>query len=225
MLSQEADEDRQRVLVNYRNTYFTRDLMQLSNTENLEGLLAVFQYLTRSIGSHLEVSNLARESGLSFPTAKKYLNALNQAQLTFKLYGYQYGPAKRYVKAAKTYFCDNGLIHSLNPRVDQGRQLENFVLAELEKRRKIGHLPAEQLFYYKSRTGHEIDLVFETGDTLNAVEIKAARSPGPRDLQNLKRFVRSLNRPVKAYLVYMGEHYETVEGVRLVPVGALFRGT
>jgi hypothetical protein len=102
VLVQENDGEKHRVLVNYRNTYFTRDLMQLSNIENLDGLLAVFQHLTRSLGSHLEVSNFAREAGISHPTAKKYLNALQQAQLTFKLYGYQYGPAKRYIKAAKT---------------------------------------------------------------------------------------------------------------------------
>ncbi len=83
--------------------------MQLSNIENLDGLLAVFHHIHRSIGSHLEISNFARESGLSHPTAKKYLNALLQSQLTFKLYGYQYGPAKRFVKAAKTYVADTGI--------------------------------------------------------------------------------------------------------------------
>ncbi len=45
--------------------------MQLSNIENVEGLLAVFHHINRSMGPHLEVSNFAREAGLSFPTAKK----------------------------------------------------------------------------------------------------------------------------------------------------------
>jgi hypothetical protein len=31
------------------------------------------------------------------------LNALQQAQLTFKLYGYQYGPAKRHIKRILFY--------------------------------------------------------------------------------------------------------------------------
>lgn len=224
VLSQPTDRDKHEVLINYRNTFFTRDLMQLSNIENLDGLTAIFQHLTRSIGSHLEISNFARESGLSYPTAKKYLNALHQAQLVFKLYGYQYGPAKRYVKAAKTYFCDNGVMHSLNPRVDEGQRIENFVLAELEKRRKLGWIPTEHFFYYKSAAGHEIDLVFELGDTVYALEIKATRSPGPRAFQSLKRFAQNADRPVKAFLFYLGESYETVEGIRLIPIGALFRG-
>ena len=41
----------------------------------------MFHHLARSLGSHLEVSNFAREAGISHPTAKKYLNALQQDQL------------------------------------------------------------------------------------------------------------------------------------------------
>lgn len=224
VLIQEEDDDKQEVLVNYRNTYFTRDLMQLSNIENLDGLLAVLQHLARSLGSHLEVSNFAREAGISHPTTKKYLNALHQAQLTFKLYGYQFGPAKRYIKAVKTYFADNGIVFSLNARVGAGQLLENFVLAEFEKRRKLGIIRADQFYYYKSAGGHEIDLVFEADNTVYAIEIKSTRRPSPRNLHCLAKFSDRLNRPVRRYLVYLGEEYKTIDNVQLLPVAALFRG-
>jgi hypothetical protein len=198
--------------------------MQLSNIENLDGLLAVFQHLTRSLGSHLEVSNFAREAGISHPTAKKYLNALQQAQLTFKLYGYQYGPAKRYIKAAKTYFADNGIIHSLNAGVSEGQLIENFVLSELEKRRKLGLIQADQFYYYKSAAGQEVDLVFELDDTVYAIEIKSTKRPGPKDLRNLRQFGDRLNRPIKRFFFYLGEEYKTVNNISLLPIGALFRG-
>jgi predicted AAA+ superfamily ATPase len=224
VLIQEKDEDKHEVLVNYRNTYFTRDLMQLSNIENLDGLLAVLQHLARSLGSHLEVSNFAREAGISHPTTKKYLNALQQAQLTFKFYGYQFGPAKRYIKAAKTYFADNGIIHSLNAGVSAGQLFENFVLAEFEKRRKLGMIKADQFYYYKSVGGTEIDLVFELDNTVYAIEIKSARRPARRDFRNLSQFSDRLNRPVRRYLVYPGEEYRTIDNIKLIPAGALFRG-
>lgn len=95
ILTTPKPENKSELLTNYKNTYFTRDLMQLSNIENIEGLYAIFNHLIRSIGSHLEVSNFAREAGMSHPTTKKYLNTLLQSQLIFRLYGYQYGPAKR----------------------------------------------------------------------------------------------------------------------------------
>ena len=224
VLLQQSDNDKHEVLVNYRNTYFTRDLMQLSNLENLDGLLAVLQHLVRSIGSHLEVSNFAREAGISHPTAKKYLNALQQAQLTFKLHGYQYGPAKRYIKAAKTYFADSGIILSLNSGASSGQLFENFVLAEFEKRRKLGMIKADQFYYYKSVGGNEIDLIFEEDNTVYAIEIKSTRKPAPRDLRNLRQFSDRLKRPVRRYLVYPGEEYRTIDNIQLLPAGALFRG-
>ena len=225
VLIQEKNEKKREVIVNYRNTYFTRDLMQLSNIENLDGLLAVLQHLARSLCSHLEVSNFAREANISHPTAKKYLNALHQAQLTFKLYGYQFGPAKRHIKAAKTYFADNGIISSLNAGISAGQLLENFVLAEFEKRRKLGIIHADQFFYYKSAGGHEIDLVFEADGKVYALEIKSTRRPAPRDIHNLSQFSDRLNRPVKRYLFHLGEEYRTIDNVNLLPVSALFRGT
>jgi len=224
VVKQEDAAARRKLLQNYKNTYFTRDLMQLSSIEDLDGLLGIFHHLARSIGSHLEVSNFAREAGLSHQTAKKYLNALHQAQLTFKLYGFQYGPAKRYIKAAKTYFADNGILCSLKVDVAEGQTIENFVIAELEKRRKLGLLPAERFYYYKSAAGHEIDLVFESSGSLYAVEIKATERPGPRALRNLTNFKDRLNRPVKRFLFYLGDAYKKENNVTLIPIAALFRG-
>ncbi len=42
ILEQDHEQDCIDLLQNYRDTYFTRDLMQLSNMENMEGLLAIY---------------------------------------------------------------------------------------------------------------------------------------------------------------------------------------
>lgn len=219
-----SDAEKKEVLIRYKNTYFTRDLMQLSNIENIQGLLSIFHNLVHSLGSHLEVSNFAREAGLSHPTAKKYLNALNQAQLTFQLPGYQFGPAKKYIKATKTYFVDNGIITSLNVPVGHGPFLESFVIAEIEKRRKLGFIPTDLLYYYKSAAGHEIDLLFQVDDMLYAIEIKSTQRPGKKDIANLKQFNPKQDISVTRILFYLGEEYITWDNVQLIPVAALFRG-
>jgi predicted AAA+ superfamily ATPase len=200
ILTTAKSESKYELLINYKNTFFTRDLMQLSNIENMEGLYAIFNNLIRSIGSHLEVSNFAREARISYPTTKKYLNTLLQSQLVFKLYGYQYGPAKRYIKAAKSYFSDTGIIKSFNTNITEGQLLENFVLAELEKRRKLGFIKTDQFFYYKTKAGREIDLIFESENQLYAIEIKATQNPSQRDVKNLIEFEKQLKRPVQKYL-------------------------
>ncbi len=224
ILMQEKPVDKKDLLQNYRDTYFTRDLMQLSNIENMEGLLSIFYHLARSIGSHLEVSNFAREAGLSYPTTKKYLNNMHYSQLTFRLYGYQYGPAKRFIKAAKTYYSDNGILTSLNIPLNEGQLLENFVISEFEKRRKLGLIKCDRLYYYKSAAGREIDLIIEGKDEIYAIEIKNTLRPSERDISNLVEFSRSMKKKVKMFLFFPGEEYGSIKEVQIIPVSGLFRG-
>jgi len=223
ILMHNKPEDKMELLQNYRDTYFTRDLMQLSNMENMEGLLAIFHHLARTIGSHLEISNFAREAGLSHPTTKKYLNNMHYSELTFRLYGYQYGPAKRFVKAAKTYFSDNGILTSLNILLNEGQLLENFVISEFEKRRKLGIIKCDRLYYYKSAAGREIDLIFESDNVIYAIEIKNTLRPVGRDVSNLVEFSKGMKKKVKMFLFYTGEEYGSIKEVQIIPVAALYR--
>lgn len=226
VVSQLEGEAKNEILTNYRNTYFTRDLAQLSNIENIEGLLAILHHASRSLGSHLEVSNFAQESGLSHPSAKKYLNTLVQSGLAFKLYGYHFGPAKRYLKAAKLYFSDTGILKALRQSLSSGQLIENFVISELEKRRKLGFIKADQFYYYKSVGGAEIDLLFEDEEEcLNIIEIKASEKLRPRDTTTINEFVKqNKKRKIRARIVYLGTEYQELNGVQCLPIYGLHRG-
>ncbi|MCB0338206.1 MAG: DUF4143 domain-containing protein, partial [Bdellovibrionales bacterium] len=187
-------------------------------------LLAILHHAGKSVGSHLEVSNFAREAGLSHQTAKKYINVLIQAHLAFKLYGYQYGPAKRYIKAAKLYYGDSGIVTALGLNLSTGQVLENFVISELEKRRKLGFIKSDQFYYYKSTGGAEIDLLFEEDDTLFVVEIKSTKQPSPKDIRNVSDFTKNFkDKKVRPYLLHLGEKYLEIEGVKCIPIYALYR--
>jgi predicted AAA+ superfamily ATPase len=223
VITADNEEDKIAVLKNYRDTYFTKDLLLLSNIENAEGLMAILYYLAISLGSHLEVSNAARESGLSYPTTKKYLNVLYESRLAFKLYGYQYGPAKRYTKASKTYFSDIGILQALKVSASSGQLLENFVIAELEKRRKLGSIQCDQLYYYKSASGLEIDVVIETKEKIIAIEIKHSKNPSRRDVRNLQKFVGLAPEKRKGILLYTGTERRSIENIEVLPIQHLYR--
>jgi predicted AAA+ superfamily ATPase len=217
------EENKTAVLRNYRDTYFTKDLLLLSSIENAAGLMAILAYLSVSLGSHLEVSNASRESGLSYPTTKKYLNVLVESRLAFKLVGYQYGPAKRFTRASKVYFSDAGMLHALNVSVSAGQRLENFVISELEKRRKLGAIQCDRLCYYKSAAGAEIDVIMEMPDETLAVEIKHTRNPVPRDVRQLQKFVAADPGKRRAILLYTGTERQDIEGIDVLPVQHLYR--
>ncbi|PKL46334.1 MAG: hypothetical protein CVV42_16940 [Candidatus Riflebacteria bacterium HGW-Riflebacteria-2] len=121
----------------------------------------------------------------------------------------------------KNTFC---IISSIPLCVCEGQLLENFVISELEKRRKLGFIKAEQFYYYKTVAGREIDLVFEADNTLHAVEIKATRAPSSKDIANLREFVQQTGKHARGYLFHLGEEYAEADGIQIMPVHSLFRG-
>ena len=218
------EEAKSALLRLYRDTFFLRDLAQLSNVENVEALLTIYHYAIRSLGSPLEYSNFAREAGLSHATAKRYLGTLLQSELAFRVYGYQYGAAKRYVKAGKLYLADSGMLPSFQQDVSAGHRFEQFVVSELEKRRKLGYLPADCLMFQRSASGAEIDLIIEEPALVRAIEIKASEKVERKDARNLRRFLEMPGpKPRRGYLVYLGDEYRDLDGVLALPVYALCR--
>ncbi len=216
--------DQKEKLNDYKNTYFTRDLSLLSNIDNISALLAILNYYAISIGSLTNVSNFSRESGVSHQTAQKYLNVIYQADLGFKLLGYQFGPAKRHIKSAKSYFADNGIIESLGGHCSSGQLLENFVISELEKRRKLNYIDTDQFYYYQTISGAEIDLVFESKGIVHAIEVKSSKVVQNKDIRNLKSFIDEDKKNRKGFLFYNGEEYSEIEGINCIPIAAIYRG-
>ena len=107
---------------------------------------------------------------------------------------------KRVVKQPKLYFYDTGLLCALldlqSP--DQvahhylrGHIFESLVVSEYIKSRFHGGLRSNA-FFWRDSSGHEIDLLLESGDALRAVEIKSGETLHP-DLFRGLRYFRTLS--------------------------------
>jgi uncharacterized protein len=165
----------------------------------------------------------AKETGLSVPTTKKYLNTVTGSGLAFKLYGYHLGPAKRYISAAKTYFIDNGILTALSDEASSGQAFENFVVSEIEKRRRLGFIGCDELYYYESTGGREIDLILDDKKILTAIEIKSAKSISGRDLRNLREFtIPSSTKKLRKIIFYLGEEQHKESGIEIIPAHQFF---
>jgi predicted AAA+ superfamily ATPase len=97
------------------------------------------------------------------------------------------------------------------------------VISEFEKRRKLGIIKCDRLYYYKSAAGREIDLIFEHGEEIYAIEIKNTLRPSSRDVSNLVEFSRGVKKKIKMYLFYTGDEHIIIKNVNVVPVASLFR--
>jgi uncharacterized protein len=224
VLSTHDEEEKNNILQNYRNTYFTRDLSLLSNIQDITGLRAILHHYALSLGSITQVENFRQDAGLSNITAKKYLNSIYQSSLGFTLIGYQYGPSKRHIKGTKSYYCDTGMITALGVQCSRGQIVENFVISEIEKRRKLGFYKTDQLYFYKNTSGFEIDVVIIEKDKVKVIEIKSTSRPAKKDIKRLKDFVGMDKKNRAGYLFYLGEDYQIIEGILCIPIAALYRG-
>jgi len=120
--------------------------------------------------SLLNISNLARASGIASTTLKRYLTLLEATFLIHLLPAWSGNVRKRLIRTPKVLLTDSGLLsYLLDVSVDRlqdnstlaGPLLENFVGVELLKQMTWNSVQSN-LFYYRTSNGREVDYVIET---------------------------------------------------------------
>jgi predicted AAA+ superfamily ATPase len=202
----------------YIKTYLERDVRDLKNITDL-GLFQKFIRLCAGrIGQLVNLSSLAADAGVSINTVKSWLTLLEASFLIFQLKPHHKNFGKRLMQSPKIYFYDTGFACSLLGITTaehlalhylRGGLFENFVIAELYK--KYVHQAQEpHLFFWRDKTGHEIDCLIEQGANLYPVEIKSGQTINT-DFFNGLNFYNSLskNNPQKGFIVYGGSEKQS----------------
>jgi predicted AAA+ superfamily ATPase len=166
---------------NYVNTYVERDVRQLLAVRDLTQFQRFLRMCAARSGQLLNLTALGADCGISAVTAREWLSVLEASYLVVTLQPYHRNFGKRLVKTPKLYFLDSGLmawllgIHSaetLAIHAQRGYLFESFVVSEFVKQRYSAGKPAA-LYFWRDNVGHEIDLLYETPEGLQAVEIKS----------------------------------------------------
>jgi len=166
---------------NYIRTFLERDIPQLGYRIPFTTIGRLWTMLAYSHGQTLNATKLASSLGVSSHTVSSYIDILEKTFLIRLLQPFSENLKKRVIKSPKIYIRDTGLLHSLL-KVDTmndlfshpvfGSSFESFVLEQI-----IGSLPRWQFYFYRTRSGAEIDLLMIKGIRRIAIEIKAGKSP------------------------------------------------
>lgn len=169
---------------NYVQTYVQRDVSDLIAIKDLATFQKFLALCATRAGQLLNLSSLANETGITQPTAKAWLSALENSYIVFQLQPYHENFSKRIVKSPKMYFYDTGLLcHLLNIRESEqlhlhplkGNLFENMMIAEYVKRMYHKN-DLNDIWFWRDFTGKEVDLLaFEKGIT-RLFEIKATQT-------------------------------------------------
>lgn len=190
-LRENPDLDWQMFYGAYVRTYIERDVRELSEIGDTVKFTKFMIAAAASTGQLLNTASLARDVGISQPTAKRWLSILVASNIVYLLQPYSNNITKRAVKTPKLYFLDTGLAAYLTkwttPDVLKngamaGAFFETFVISEIIKsyyNKGVLELP---IYFYRDKDMREIDLLIEEGGTLYPLEMKKHADPSKRDI-------------------------------------------
>lgn len=207
----------------FRQTFLERDLPQLAipGTPPAATLGRYWAMLAHVHGDLLNWSELGRSMGVSDATARRYADLLEGTLMVRQLRPWHENLSKRQVKSPKLYFRDSGLLHMLlgirtrdelevHPRV--GASFEGFVIEKLHRALRA---QPDELYFWRTEHGAELDLLLVRGRTRTGFEIK--RSTAPTMTPSMHHALADL-RLKRLYVIHAGAHrFALADRVEAVP--------
>ena len=184
-----------------------REVRALTDATYLRELPRLLRLCAARTAGELDVTDLARDLGLSRPTTDSYLAHLEAVFLIQTVPAWSTNLTARVVRRPKLTLTDTGLAARLlggRLRTDPelaGRLVETLVMGELRAQAEWSET-RPNLFHFRDRDGAEVDLVLESGDgRVVGVEVKAGATVRADDLGGLRLLERRLGSDFAAGLV------------------------
>lgn len=188
--------ERRRFFVDYATSILGREVEELASVRDAGAASRVLRLVAARSGALANQSSIARELGIDHKTVANHLRALEQLFLVIKLPAWNTNLGHRVIRTAKLHVADTGMLCSLigvdAKRLETdggiaGSVFETFVVNEIVRQASADGLgPLLNLYHFRDRRGHEVDLVIEhAGGDVVAVEVKASATPRLRDISGL----------------------------------------
>lgn len=196
---------------NYLHTYIERDVRQIKNVTDLIVFERFVRLLAGRTGQELNYSALGIEVGVDSKTIQSWVGILESSFIIHLLRPHFRNFNKTLTKRPKVYFYDTGLVCFLlgiNQEIQlqlhplRGNIFETFIVAELAKKRTNAGKRIN-LFYWREKSGYEIDILIDKGTFQIPVEIKSGRTITTEYFKNIKYWL-ALSKETSGYILYAG---------------------
>jgi predicted AAA+ superfamily ATPase len=188
----------------YVGDYLREEIAAEALTRNIAAFSRFLEVSALCNGEVVNYVNIARDCGVSAPTAKAYFEILQDTLLGSFLPALRRRAKRRLVEAPKFYFFDVGVLGRIAKRgpVEPGselfgRALEHFIHQQLRAHAAYSGLHYELAYW---RTASQIEVDFVLADASVAVEVKATTQASDQHLRGLRAFADEYQ-PRRAVLV------------------------
>ncbi len=233
-LQRSAEARKAKWFESYIEAVLQKDIRNLANIEGLTQLPNILQLIGTRVGSTVNLSDIARLSGVKNTTLQRYMALLEHVFLILKVPAWTPNIEGQFVKSPKVFLNDTGLLSHLRgenaesllaDRTTMGAFLENFIVMEIIKQLDWSELFLKP-YHFSIHSGAEVDLVLEDRKKhLYGIEIKSTASVGLKDFKGLKRLAEVAGKKFQRGIVlYGGEQVAGGfgENLQAVPISAVW---
>ena len=210
------------VLRAYVALYLREEVQLEGMVRDLGGFARFLEAISSSHASVLSVSDVARECEVHRKTVTGYIGILEDLLLSMRIEVFTKRARRRMTAHPKFYWFDAGVFTSMRPAnpLDRPQEIAGGALEGLVAQ----HLRAwidysggdHRLFFWRTKSGSEVDFVVYGPDTFSAFEVKHATVIRPKDLRSLKAF-RDDYPEARVRLLYRGPDSLEIDGIRCLP--------
>ncbi len=206
-------------------TFLERDIPLFGIRVAATTLWRFWAMLAHYHGNVWNASELARSLGVNETTTRKYLDILESLYMVRVLQPWHANLKKRQVKSPKVYIRDTGILHALlgirtfdelrrHPK--RGASWEGLAVETCIR----SFLP-DDVAFWGTHGGAEIDLVIIKGGRMTGVECKLADAP--RMTASIRHAIRDLDLE-SVWVIYPGaKRYRLDEKVQVIPLKCISR--
>jgi predicted AAA+ superfamily ATPase len=154
------------------------------------------------LGSEVSIREIANSLGANPSTVSNYIEIFIKNYILIPLPSFKTNIRKAVSENRKLYFYDLGIrniliqdFRDLELRQDRGGVFENFVIAELEKSRRLTNAKVN-FYFYREYGGKEVDLIIEDyKKNYITLEIKSSKGKAQDifPLKNISKVITSEN--------------------------------
>jgi uncharacterized protein len=233
-LQRETEGRKAKWFESYVSAVLQKDIRNLANIEGLTQIPNILQLIGTRVGSTINLSDIARLSGIKNTTLQRYMALLEHVFLILKIPAWTPNIEGQFVKSPKIFLNDTGLLchfrgegaeSLMENRTTAGAFLENFIVMEIIKQLSWSDLFLKP-YHFSVHSGSEVDLVLEDRKKqLYGIEIKSTASVGQNDFKGLKRLAEIAGKKFqRGVVLYGGEHMVGGfgENMQAVPLSAVW---
>lgn len=218
-----ADSAPEAALRAYVGLYLKEEVSAEGLTRNIGQFSRFLEAAAFSHGAVLNASQVARDCQVERKTVVSYLEILEDLLLAFRLPVFTRRAKRETIAHPKLYFFDAGIFRSLRPKgpLDRPEEIEGAALEGLVAQHLRAFLAyrdgGDQLSYWQTRGGVEVDFVLYGEDLFQAIEVKNTSRIRPQDLRGLRAFGEDYPE-AGLVLLYRGQDRLLLDRILCLPV-------